>query len=108
VITAETIHEYLPSMETATKVRAALTAAGFTVGPLAANSITISAPVGTFEQVFQTSLRPHKRGGVECVAEDGSRSFELPRRGLPAAIAALVEAVTFTPPPDFGPSEFRS
>jgi hypothetical protein len=41
-------------------------------------------------------------GGVRTA--DGR--LELPLEALPADVAALLQAVTFTPPPDFGPTSY--
>lgn len=91
VITAETLERHLPSAEAAERVRERLSRAGFEVGPLVGNSFSITAPVKTFEKVFGT--------GVREAAEQGR---EIPAAGLPREVAA----VTFTPPPDFGPTSY--
>jgi hypothetical protein len=106
IITAENLKEFAPSEEAAARVKVAFSIAGFETGPLVGNSFSITAPAGTFEKVFQTELRYQEHGGIESVREDGSTSLELPLGALPPSIASSVASVTFTPPPDFGPTRF--
>lgn len=106
VITSANIRDFLPSAETVAKVTEAFTAAGFDVGPMVGNSFSITAPVSTFEKVFRAQLRRQENGGVVAVKDDDSSSYELPLAGLPQSLTELIEVVTFTPPPDFGPTEF--
>ncbi|HYN22428.1 MAG TPA: hypothetical protein VE078_15815 [Thermoanaerobaculia bacterium] len=93
VITAETLERYLPSTEAAERVRQRLSLAGFEAGPLVGNSFSITAPAKTFEKVFGTGVR-----------EAASEGRELD--DLPGSLAKDVAAVTFTPPPDFGPTSY--
>ncbi|HEY7496781.1 MAG TPA: hypothetical protein VIH59_37460 [Candidatus Tectomicrobia bacterium] len=106
LITAETLKEFVPSEEAVARVKGAFRVAGFETGPLVGNNFSITAPVSTFEQVFQTELRSQEHGGIESVREDGSTSLELPLGALPPSIANSISSVTFTPPPDFGPTRF--
>jgi len=106
VITSENIGEYLPSPETAQACRTAFAAQGFQVGDVLGNSFAITAPRETFERLFKTTLRSRAGGGVESVGPGDRGSEELPLNTLPQDIAQFVEAVTFTPPPDFGPANF--
>lgn len=105
-ITADNLSEYLPSPQAVTRVRDAFAADGFQAGAVGGNSFAITAPVHTFERVFQTTLRRGERGEVQAVRADGSTAYELPLEALPRSVADLVEAITFTPPPDFGPTNF--
>jgi hypothetical protein len=88
-VTAETIGEYLPSPEAVAAAQAAFAALGFEASAAVGPSFSITALRSRFEQVFGTA--------------DG---LELPLDRLPADVRPLVQAVTFTPPPDFGPTEF--
>lgn len=106
IITAETIKDYVPAVEAVTRATAAFAAAGFEVGPMVGISFAITAPVSLFEQQFQTQLRLAEAGGVEAVKADGSGSYELPLAALPSSLANLVTAVAFSPPPDFGPTNY--
>lgn len=105
-ITAATIGEYLPSPQAAGKVPPALAALGFAIGALVGNSFSISAPATTFEHVFKTKLRDRAEGGIEAVRSGGHGSVEMVASALPHDIAQHIEAITFTPPPDFGPQNF--
>jgi hypothetical protein len=106
-ITAATIEEFLPSPQTVAAAVEQLAAAGFDTGPVVGNSLAITAPIRTFEAVFRTRLRQREGGGIESVARDGSAGFEIPLSALPRTLAVLLTAVTFTPPPDFGPTGFN-
>jgi hypothetical protein len=105
-VTAANIREFLPVPEIASSVRTAFTTAGFQVGPLVGNSFSISATVRVFENLFNIHLRHQREGGVASVRVQESGSYELPLQTLPRGIIENVEAVTFTPPPDFGPTRF--
>ena len=105
-VTAENIREFLPTPDIATRVRTAFTAAGFEAGPVVGNSFSISATVGVFESLFNIHLRHQQEGGVASVRIQESGSYELPLQALPRSVIENVEAVTFTPPPDFGPTRF--
>jgi hypothetical protein len=106
VITTETIRDFLPSAEAVARATEAFAALGFDVGIVQANSFSISAPVGTFERVFKVHLRRQEGGSAEAVQADGSGSYELPLEALPKPLTDLTVVVTFTPPPDFGPTKF--
>ena len=104
LITSENIRDYLPTDETVTRAQRAFKALGFEIGPMVGNSFSITAPASTIEQVFKTKIRREgTRGGVKASESKGSGSYELPVSQLPSEIARDVEAVTFSPPPDFGP-----
>jgi hypothetical protein len=106
VITAANIREYLPSSEAAAGARKAFAERGFQVADVVGNSFAITASGKTFEQVFHTKLRRGAKGEVTVSGKSGAGSYELPLGALPKEIARLVEAVTFTPPPDFGPPSY--
>lgn len=106
IITSENIQNFVPSLELVASATEAFSAVGFDVGKMVGISFSISAPVSTFEQVFETRFRQDKRGGVEVILGDGSGSYEIPLKSLPEYLTRLVVAITFTPPPDFGPTEF--
>ncbi|HYJ47125.1 MAG TPA: hypothetical protein VEV81_10985, partial [Pyrinomonadaceae bacterium] len=95
----------LPSDETAAKAQRAFKALGFEVGPVVGNSFSITAPASAIEKVFKTKIRREagRKGAVKAATAKGPGSYELPVDRLPPEIAADVEAVTFSPPPDFGP-----
>lgn len=105
-ITAENIKEFEPPPDSAVKVREIFASKGFEIGSIVGISFSITASVSKFEELFKTRLRLDERGGVESVKKDGSASYELSTRALPKSISDLILTVSFTPPPDFGPTEF--
>lgn len=76
------------------------------MGPVVGNSFSITAPADTFRKVFDAQLRYEDKTGVQAMQKDGSSSYELPLNELPRAVTRQIEAVTFTPPPEFGPTNF--
>jgi hypothetical protein len=104
-ITSSNIGEYTPSATTVAAARSAFTNAGFDVGNVVGNSMSITAPVTTFESFFKTQVR-YEQGRGMVAASNGMAGQELPVRNLPSEAVNLVEAVTFTPPPDFGPTNW--
>jgi hypothetical protein len=104
-ITADNISDYLPSAKTSADARAAFAKEGFEVGEVVANNFSITAPVETFEKVFNTRLHLEGRGAGKSV-KDKSGDYELPLRALPKTLVDILESVTFTPPPDFGPTSY--
>lgn len=102
-ISTRNLKDYLPSAETIHTVTTAFAAAGFEVSPVVGISFAITAPVSTFEKVFKRRILSDARGGIRAEGE-GQVPEELPVQSLPREIAERIEAVTFTPPPDFGPT----
>jgi hypothetical protein len=103
-ITSQNLKDYLPSQENAARVKQFFAGAGFEVGLLVGISFSITAAVELFESTFQTRLRLEERGGVTALGPNRTASYELPLQALPHEIANNIEAVTFTPPIDFGPT----
>lgn len=106
LITSETLADYAPSANTVATATETFAAMGFTVGYFVGIGFSITATIETFERILQIKLSVVEGGGVEAVREDGSASYEIPLDAIPRPIADLVDAVTFTPPPDFGPTNF--
>lgn len=102
-ITSANIAEWTPSAEAIVRVSGQLRDMGFEVGGCVGNSLSITGAVRVFESCFRTKLR--EAGGSVQFADDG---FELAAAKIPAALRAQVVAVTFTPPPDFGPGAAAS
>jgi hypothetical protein len=105
-ITAANIREYLPSPEVAAGAKQAFARRGFQVGEVVGNSFAITASGEIFEKLFHAKLRPGEKGGVTVQGKGKSGSYELPLAHLPEEITRFVEAVTFSPPPDFGPTGY--
>lgn len=90
-ITAATLAANQPPPEAVEAAWKLFREAGFKVSPYVGISFSISGPSSLLESFFGTQL-------------DKLKSYELPLRALPKEMADKIEAVTFTPPPAFGPS----
>lgn len=97
-ITSENIRDWAPSTETIARVSEVLRGMGFEVGKYVGNSFSITGAVRLFESRFRTKLR--ETGGGVRFADGG---YELAAGKIPSALRAQISAITFTPPPDFGP-----
>jgi len=102
-ITSENIREWAPSAETIVRVSGEFSGMGFEVGECVGNSISITGAARLFESCFRTKLR-EAGGGVQFAGEGD----ELAAEKIPSALQAQIAAVTFTPPPDFGPGAASS
>ena len=102
VVTADNVREYLPSSSSITEARRAFEEAGFEVGQVVGNSFSITASKSTFEKVFKVKLKEDKEKGV--MSDEGN--YELPTSKLSQELRRDVAVVTFTPPPDFGPTNY--
>ena len=105
-ITSHNIEQFRPSADAAVTIPEAFSRAGFEVGPLVANSFSITAPGKTFEHFFETRLREEARGGLAARSGKNVYAQELPLSALPDAWKKCVMAITFTRPPDFGPTGY--
>ena len=105
-ITAENVSQYEPSQESVEETSRLFRSLGFEVGLTVGISFSITAPVHIFVDVFEVRLGRNDRGGTECLGDDDTSRLELPMRALPKELARHLYAVTFTPPPDFGPTDF--
>jgi hypothetical protein len=90
-ITVATLAANQPPKEAVDAARKLFREAGFELGDYVGISFSISGSRSLFEKFFKTRL-------------DKLKGYELPLRALPKDVVSLIEAVTFTPPPDFGPS----
>ena len=94
-ITAETVAEAMPSDDAVWAAQTHFRGEGFEVTPAFGPSFSIVAPKERFEEAF----------GAELTDEALGAGLELPLEGLPPHVASVVQAVAFTPPPDFGPTD---
>lgn len=92
-ITAANIDALTPEPHAAEAVRTRLAAAGFELGPLVGPSFSITAPPSVFKRFFR-------------LTSPGSDKGEISLDHLPESVRRGVAAVTFPPPPDFGPGNF--
>lgn len=90
-ITSQNIADYAPARDVVEKARRAFTDLGFEVSDPAGLGFSITAPASVFRKVFKIKSIP---------------AGELPKGALPNELAENLVAVTFSPPPDFGPGNF--
>lgn len=88
-ITTATLDAYLPDPDADHTIRAYFDSAGFRVEPRVGLSEAIVGPRSLFERTFGAAI--------------GS-DLELPLDRLPSDVQRGIRTVTFTPPPDFGPT----
>jgi len=88
-ITSANVADVAPEPATAARVARYFKEKGFEVGPLAGISFSIAAPAAAFEKLFGKT-----------------KALSLPLASIDPDVAAEIEEVTFTPPPDFGPTSF--
>lgn len=102
-ITSENVRDWAPSAETIGRVSSELRSLGFEIGQCVGNSISITAAARLFEACFHIKLQ-EAGGGVQFAGE----GYELAAEKIPSSLRAQIAAVTFTPPPDFGPGAAAS
>jgi subtilase family serine protease len=100
-ITSENLESFLPDATRASQTREHFESLGFEVGALVGNSFSITASRKKFEQHFHTKILHNNQF---TSLEDGS--LELPIADLPDEVKAIIDAVSFSTPPDFGPGNF--
>lgn len=105
-ITSENVGRSMPAEDDLRRATKHFKDLGFKVEHPFANSFSISGPTALFEKVFKTKLSEEGKGGLKAKHASGSKSFELPMTGLPNDVEKLLDTVTFSEPPDFGPGNF--
>ena len=103
VATAETAELLLPDPGNLAAAQAFFRGIGFEVVGTLGPSFSIVGPRELFERTFGQPLAERPDGGVTTAEGD----VELPLGALQADVARPIQAVTFTPPPAFGPTEFH-
>ena len=98
-VTSKNVQSVIPSSDAIRFATAAFTRAGFEVSPTVANSFSITGPPALFKRFFRTPRQFR-------AAADATADLELPLTQLPADLSSVIDAVTFTPPPDFGPTNY--
>lgn len=106
-LTAATLRRYEPSAHAAATAQAYFRETGFDVGDLVGISFSVTGPRSRFEAVFGDTITVDDAGpgAAGVMVAGGGRELRLDL--LPGDVAAAVQAVTFTPPPEFGPTGFR-
>lgn len=106
-VTAENVRNLAPPPGAVALARKAFEENGFSVTSVVGNSFSITGPVQLFQDRLHTRIeRESATGALKATHPDGSVACELPTGALPSEVRSIIETVTFTPPPDFGPSNF--
>lgn len=102
LVTSKNIGIFSPPAGAFSQVSKAFRSMGFQTGPLVGPSFSITASVERFETAFKLNLRRSEKGGIE--SDRGS--LELTLEHLSNDLRNIIQTVTFSTPPDFGPTEF--
>ncbi len=106
-VTSENVHEYAPASETAASAPRDFAEAGFEVGPVVGNGFSITGPASLFKKVFGVEVRHVEGEGAKVMGGEGEEAgYELPLDDLQVPLGRGVASITFTPPPDFGPTSY--
>jgi hypothetical protein len=105
-ITSENVHQLMPSGKDFEKARNYFADLGFEVAAGFANSFSITGDAKLFEKAFRAKLTTGEKQAVKASGEDQTESSQLPLGALPGDMKNIIEAITFTEPPDFGPGNF--
>ena len=103
-ITSEVVGSYMPARAAVEATTSFFAERGFDVSDVVAISFSITASRSLFEDLFGQEVQVERRRGGELSSvrlTSGSLEFSL--SALPKDISRNLQAVTFTPPPDFGP-----
>ena len=101
-VTAATVERSLPDPAALDRAQRFFEAAGFDIGPAVGPSFSITAPRDLFERTFGTRLEHDETLGIKATGG----GVELPLHVVPPELTDSLQAVTFTPPPAFGPTEY--
>ncbi len=104
LVTSANIAEYAAPPGVADALLGYFAEAGFSVEPVLGISFSITGPSSLFAKVFGEEPRLEERAGVQSATTAGGHELSLER--LPAGLRPYIGAVTFSPPPDFGPTSY--
>ena len=105
-VTSENVRQMMPAADDFKKARTYFAGLGFEVDAGFANSFSIIGDRKLFEKTFAAKLSRNEKNAVKARGANDAESSELPPEKLSAEIRKIVETVTFTEPPDFGPGNF--
>ena len=105
-ITSENVNQIMPSAEDFKEAKKFFADSGFEVDAGFANSFSITGDKKLFEKTFETKISQNENQAVKARGENDAETSELPLGNLPKEIKKIVEAITFSEPPDFGPGNF--
>lgn len=72
-----------------------------------ARGVEVTEPYGPSFSIIASREELEQLLGVELSDDVLSKGLEIQPGFLPPELAEYVQAVVFTPPPDFGPTDFR-
>ena len=78
--------------------------AGFEVGPLFANSFSISAVANRFESYFNATFDSSSDEGIIVKTNEGAVRADVPLESVSQTVRDKIQEIVFSKPPDFGPS----
>jgi hypothetical protein len=102
-ITSENVRAFLPSEEAVAATTTFFREAGFDVSEGVGLGFSITGSPADFERTFGERPEWRLEAGVEAV-RTVAENLELPLDTLPEPVRRHIQAVAFTPPPDFGPT----
>lgn len=103
-ITSANVASYLPEPAAVAVAAGFFRARRFEVSEPRGISFTISGPRSVFERTFGERLTVlHRNEATSATGE--ADLLELPLDQIPPAVRDVIEVVTFTPPPDYGPTK---
>ncbi|UCF69272.1 MAG: hypothetical protein JSV80_08350 [Acidobacteriota bacterium] len=104
-ISSENIRALSPDPDEARRVRTFFIDAGFDVLPAVGPLLSIIGPKSLFENVFERPLVVRRRRDAIVSVRTREGALELPLERIEPSVAVTIHCVTFSAPPDFGPSE---
>jgi hypothetical protein len=102
-ITSENVQSFVPSPDAVAETSGFFRGAGFEVADLVGISFSIVGSPSVFEQVFGERPERSVEKGIDTVRTRAA-GLELDLGQLPESVRRHLQAVTFTPPPAFGPT----
>ena len=106
IISSENISDYSPDEKAINEINKLFRDKGFDVGGMYGISISITAPKEVFEKFLEVNIFREKDGSYGFVSKGKKLGKELNNELLPDIIKDKVQEITFTKPPDFGPTNW--
>ena len=106
LITSGNLISFIPREQSVTELNRIFSKNGFKVSSLFGISFSIAATADKFEEYFGARLYKEKNKTPGFILKRKKVGAELKNELLPDEIKKYVQAVIFTPPPDFGPTDW--
>lgn len=106
IITSKNIISFIPEEERVSELSTIFSKNGFKVSSLFGISFSITATADKFEVFFGARLYKEKNRTPGFIFKRKKIGTELKNELLPDEIKKYVQAVVFTRPPDFGPTDW--